>query len=507
MTTESAGSGIDKEEEGGAPCETASGAAAATGKGSAIRGLLRNLLTGGRISLFLRTGVADLAVSPSALALLVLADVLTNILVSVLLSGPDGTPAWSSFPSFFFHLPLMLLYGLLTARLLQRPELLVALPVAFISLSIPVELYHCALEGLVRLPVLRWLQEYLEAPNYYRFFWWWSAAALLFLLRLREAPLPRRMASAALFLVLIVLPLWAFPRGDLWVAPSTGSESGEMHLTEEVLSAQSRLLGEELAALLPGGKGTPHLYFVGFAGDATQDVFIKEAGAVEQLFATRFGTAGRSVLLANNPRTATTLPFATPGNLERTLVAVGQAMNRDSDVLFLFLTSHGSPEHVLAVDNPPLELDGVTPEMLRRMLKKSGIRWKVIVVSACYSGGFVDPLKDADTLIMTAADATHESFGCGFGEKFTWFGEALLNEALRRTWSFPAAFEEARTTIRKWETEQGETPSNPQIHLGSKVAPALKRLENSLRAQKEPAHPPPPRGETKGRDLPGSDEG
>jgi len=466
--------------------------------------LLRNLWCGVRMSLFLRVPAAELASTPGALAVLVFADMLLNLLASFLLVGRAGTFAYGALPPFLFHLPVMLLCALLLAKLMRRPELLLALPVALISLSIPVELSYCALEGLSRLPVLRVLQDYLEAPDYYRFFWWWCAASLLFVLRLHGASAARRIAGAILFLVAVVLPLWAFPRGDLWVAPAATGESGETRLTEEVLYAQAHLLDRQLAALLPGSGKTPHLYFVGFAGDASQDVFTREASAVEQLFLSRFGSAGRSVLLANNPRTATTLPFATAKNLERTLARIGEVMNRDADVLFLFVTSHGSPDHVLTVDNPPLELDELTPEMLRRMLKKSGIKYKVLVISACYSGGFVDPLKDGKSLIMTAADATHESFGCGFGEKFTWFGEALLNEALRTTYSFPAAFEEARRTIRTWEDEQGETPSNPQIYEGKEIVPVLDRVERTLAgrgARQEPA------AQRKGMAAPGDADG
>ena len=277
--------------------------------------------------------------------------------------------------------------------------------------------------------------------------------------------------------------LWFFPRADLWVSlAESGGESGELQLTEQVLSAQARLLDGQLAGLLPGVKGEPHYYFVGFAGDATQDVFLKELLAAERLFVRRFGTARRSIILANNPQTAVTLPFASATNLYRTLSRLGQVMNPDSDVLVLFLTSHGSRDHELSVNNQPLQLDQLTPEMLRSMLKKSGISWKVVIVSACFAGGFIDPLKDERSLIITAADATSESFGCGYGENFTWFGEALLDKALRNTFSFTKAFEMTRETIRQWEDEQGETPSNPQLFVGKEIGKKLSVLERGLAA-------------------------
>ena len=448
--------------------------------GGPLRRLLRNLGSGCRLALLLRVNPDRLAAIPGDLALLAVADFVLNLAVSFLLVGRGGSFAYSAVPGFFFHLPLLLFLGYLAGRLASRESLALSLPVALISLSIPIELCHGLLERLALFPRFSLLGDYLNAPHYYRFFWWWSTAALLFLLRLLPEGGGRRLALALCFTGLLVAPLCYFPRADLWVSAAESGESGQLHLTEEVLSAQGRLLDGQLAGLLPGRKGVADLYFVGLAGDASQDVFLKELTAAERLFSGRFGTLGRSLLLANNPQTATTLPFATAGNLERALSGLGRVMNREDDVLFLYLTSHGSPEHELALNNQPLELDGLSPERVGRMLKKSGIVWKVVVVSACYAGGFVEPLKDDGTLIITAADASHESFGCGFGEKFTWFGEAFLDDALRRTFSFTGAFEMARDTIGRWEKEQGETPSNPQIWVGKGIAAKLAGLQERL---------------------------
>jgi hypothetical protein len=370
-------------------------------------------------------------------------------------------------------------FGFLAARILSRPPLVVVIPVAFVAASIPIEFCHALLEWAVQIRQLGWLEDYLYAPHYYRFFLWWAAASLLFLLRLKTAEVARRALVWLLFAALVLLPLWFFPRGDLWLSAAESPESGELHLTDEVLVAQQRLLDGQLVALLPGRKGKIDLYFVGFAGDATQDVFLKEVLAARELFDERFGTFRREVTLANNPQSATTLPFATRDNLDRALSRLGRVMNRE-DVLFLYLTSHGSREHEVAVNNPPLELDGLTPGALKRMLQKSGITWKVVVVSACYAGGFVDPLQDDHTLIIAASDASHESFGCGFGEKFTWFGEAFLDDSLRHTFSVTAAFDKARATIQKWEKERREPPSNPQIWVGKAMRQKLAAVEKEL---------------------------
>lgn len=444
-----------------------------------VRQLLHDLWRGVRLALFLRSDPDRFFATPGVLALLALADLVFNFAASFLLVGRSGAPVYSAVPGFFFHIPLFLFFGYLAGRVVSRPSLTGAIPAALISLSIPIEICHSVLERLGQFRQLDWMNRYLEAPHYYRGYWWWVAAAVVFLLRMVPTPVWRRIAVVILF-VLPAAPLWYYARADLWVSAGEEAESGPLHLTEKVLSAQARLLDDQLADLLPGVAGQSHFYFVGFAGDGTQDVFLKEALAAEELFDRRFGTEGRSIVLANNPQTADALPFATATNLSQALVRLGQVMNRDSDVLVLFFTSHGSRDHELAVENDPLELDQITPEMVRGMLKKSGIRYRAIIVSACFSGGFIDPLKNQDTLIMTAADAKSESFGCGYGEKYTWFGDALLGRALRKTYSFPKAFDQARETIAKWEAEQRETPSNPQIWVGKDIEKKLKVLEKRL---------------------------
>lgn len=439
----------------------------------------RDLLDGARGALFLRSELERLSASPANLAMLVLADLSLNLLVSFLLVGRGGSFLSNALPYFLFYLPLFLLYGTMAQRLISRPTALAGIATALLAFSIPVELCHGVLEWLAQWRPFEWLSQYLTVPHYFRFFGWWSAASLLFILRLEPRRPMRRVAAVLLFVALVVAPLWFFQRGDLWVSGEGGNESGALTIDDEVLLVQPRLLDEELSSLLHGRPGVTDLYFVGFAGDASQDVFLKELTVARQTFDERFGTAGRSVLLVNNPQSAAALPFATVGNLERALTRVGEVMNRD-DVLFLYLSSHGSRDHELEVSNAPLELKQITPELLRRLLVKSGIRYKVVVVSACFSGGFVEPLRDAESLVITAADATHESFGCGFGENFTWFGEAFVGQALKETFSFTRAFEKSRETIGKWEEEKWETPSNPQIWIGDRVMPVLERLQKEL---------------------------
>ncbi|HKC42880.1 MAG TPA: C13 family peptidase, partial [Burkholderiales bacterium] len=102
--------------------------------------------------------------------------------------------------------------------------------------------------------------------------------------------------------------------------------------------------------------------------------------------------------------------------------------------------------------------------------------------SACYSGGFVEPLKDANTVVITAADASSTSFGCANGRDFTYFGRAYFNDALAKTFSFTEAFEAARRSVSEQESAERLAPSSPQIFVGAAIRDKLGSLERRLAA-------------------------
>jgi hypothetical protein len=198
--------------------------------------------------------------------------------------------------------------------------------------------------------------------------------------------------------------------------------------------------------------------------------------------AERFDAGERVVHLANHPATALTHPWATRLNLERAIEALAARMDREHDVLVVYLTSHGAANFKLYAAHGPLIVDAMSPADLRRALDRADIRNRVVAVSACYSGGWVGPLASETTLVMTAADADRTSYGCGRLSELTFFGRAVFDEQLRRTHSFERAFAAAVPLIRQRETEAGKDDgfSNPQISVGEKIRPVLQELERRL---------------------------
>jgi len=153
-------------------------------------------------------------------------------------------------------------------------------------------------------------------------------------------------------------------------------------------------------------------------------------------------------------------------------------MNVDDDILLLYLTSHGS-NHLLSVYFPELALDNLPDRELKKLLNRAGIKWRIIVISACYSGGFIDTLKDDYSLIIAAAK-DKASFGCSNENDFTYFGDAFINKALRQDRSFVSAFYRARDLIAEREKAENLVPSEPQIYIGESMKAKLAALEQRL---------------------------
>ena len=132
------------------------------------------------------------------------------------------------------------------------------------------------------------------------------------------------------------------------------------------------------------------------------------------------------------------------------------------------------------LSHQPLQIQSVTPAWLRLELDKAGIRWRVVVISSCFSGAYVPSLQTTNSMVITAAEATKTSFGCTDDADFTYFGRAFFDEALRQEHSLISAFHAAKQTIAIREKEEGFTPSHPQLFIGGEMQKSLPEFEKAL---------------------------
>lgn len=428
--------------------------------------LLANFRAGARLALLQKVPAGAFEGAPAALLMLIAAWLALHGAADFADVGPAGQLSAEGIPGLFFALALMVAAAVLAAALGARTDCLVPSLAALWSAALPIAAVALLLPQLVRqsLDVPAAISDHLA----YVFPSWLTLVAVVALSRFQRLEQRQSLVLAALLTGMVAAPLVLVPYDDrLWVPPPAPSEYDAKYeaLTgEDAFYQQPRLLQRALDDLQPQRSGTTDLYFVGVGGDAEQSVFLKEVRSVAALMAQRFGAAGRSITLVNSYRAAMDYPVASVTALQQSIRRIGELMDRDQDILFLFLTSHGSRQHEFVLDFWPLRFKPLTPPVLRQMLDEARIRWRVIVVSACYSGGYIEPLKDDHTVVITAAAADRTSFGCSDENDWTYFGRALFQEALRDDGDLEQAFGLARRTIaRREEEEEVEAPSDPQM--------------------------------------------
>lgn len=243
---------------------------------------------------------------------------------------------------------------------------------------------------------------------------------------------------------------------------------------------QGELLNQALEAV-PASTPAIELYSLVVAGDGKQSVFMREADYVNDMLASRFGSRGH-ITLVNHRDHLMDRPMATRENLHRVAKTLAERTGPE-DLVFIYLTSHGTQEHELVLDQPRLELADLPADELAAALAPLKNRDKIIVISSCYSGGFIPALKDERTLIMTASRADRVSFGCSEEADFTYFGNALFAQALNQTDDLQKAFTLAQQFITEREQTDGYEASEPQIWAPKGVLNHWQRLRQQQAKQ------------------------
>jgi Peptidase C13 family len=240
--------------------------------------------------------------------------------------------------------------------------------------------------------------------------------------------------------------------------------------------AQHQRLSAALAALKPQRPGVIDAYVV-VAGMDADPIFVRESTETSKVLGRRYDALGRTLLLAAGSEN---LPDGSPPHLELSLAAVAAKMDRNEDVLVLYATAHGLPQIGLVYKDGEEGYGMVAPARLDAILDELGIKRRVLIISACFSGQFVTGMADPDSVIATASDDDRASFGCAPGNDWTYFGDALINQSLRTPTPFEAAANNAFRSISEWEFAKGLTSSKPRLFIGDAAKAWLATLEKRV---------------------------
>ncbi len=443
----------------------------------AISSLYRNLLAGLRLSLFLPVTRLEFRIDLVQLLLLFVFSALIDVAGDWSRTGPPREFSLLGAGTELYSAGLLLLVSAALAVFFRQRALALAVPVIVLAAIPAAQSINFVLPHLIGA----YLPFELGARLASQLLVLWMVAILVRCVAVAFAPpTPSVWLRAICGGLVLAMPIFLTnslaPNEPWWRDQRPPSEvpEGMSAGSEAVLATQSVLLDHVLSNLGDARPGVSELYFVGFAPYAREDVFRKDVEAAQRVMDERWGTSDRSVVLINNPQTLLSVPFATITNLRETLNEIGAAIKVDDDVVMVYLSSHGTRDFRLSASQPPLSLVELTPPGLRQLLDDAGIKWRIVVVSACYSGGFIQPLQDENTLIVTASRADRTSFGCGEQSASTYFGEAFFQKGMAGADSFAAAFDIAKARVAERERAGGfAPPSEPQWWIGTAMAEKL----------------------------------
>ncbi|WP_295803680.1 C13 family peptidase [uncultured Microbulbifer sp.] len=255
-----------------------------------------------------------------------------------------------------------------------------------------------------------------------------------------------------------------YPSEQAWINSETTARTS----VEARLYSEAERLQAALATLAPQRPGVRDVYTLVVGGDGTQGVFTKEVNWVAGRLGTVFDIAQRQIRLSNGSDGS--LPLATRTSVERSLKALDAVMDPEEDLLLVHLVSHGDSNGDLVLAEQQLPLNYLSVADGKRWLDTLNARYQWIIISACYSGQWKDPLASPERVVFTSAAADRTSFGCSDDSERTWFSAALYGDALAEGVNDPADwFAAANRRVTAMEKEQGfeeDFHSLPQRALG-----------------------------------------
>ena len=435
-----------------------------------VAGVFGNLISGCRLARGRRVGDDAFRIS---LGHLLLALLLSGSLITLeqrLAAGPESRFWIWGLANELAKLQLWLATVAIIAWTTRQSGAFVTLATALVYALIPVWLLAAALQHLTVTLSVDIGQTYARLMFYALLTWhlaiFWGALRLL-----QPAGTSRTLGAVLLYCGAMVAISDLMPDSSMFYRHLEAPSRLDV---ESVYYRQPALVDRQLDVLAPEDPAAVDLYLVGFGAYAAQDVFMREVDHVRRIFEDDFGLSRHAVSLVNNPSTVWELPLANRHNLATVFDRIGVIMNLDQDILVLFVTSHGNEDASVAVEFDPLAPNDIYAGDIRSALDAAGIQWRIIVVSACFSGGFIDELQSPSTLVITAAAQDRSSFGCSHENEWTYFGRAYFADALIETRNFIDAFERARAAVTEREDDEGKDPSEPQIWVGERIAEHLR---------------------------------
>ena len=229
---------------------------------------------------------------------------------------------------------------------------------------------------------------------------------------------------------------------------------------------KTTLIGLTLALMLPvSAHAAWHAIMV--SGDDSIDNFDNSRKVLGELFAAK-GLAAENQHHLNSQFSLEIDPPADQATLQALALSFSQLNIRpEQDACLFYVSSHGKKGNGVYMKRAH---DGqLTPAQLNTALNWTcGTAPTVVMVSACYSGQFIQPLRADNRIIMTAASATRPSFGCSEAQEYTFWDGCVIDHFARST-TWENLYDHVKQCIAAKEQQLGYPASQPQAYFGKNM--------------------------------------
>lgn len=236
---------------------------------------------------------------------------------------------------------------------------------------------------------------------------------------------------------------------------------------EDALVDQAARITAAVAAL-PARSGGAETVVLAIGGEGYQAIFDREARRAAAVLTARGG--GPALVLSNTPEQVENGLLASRRTVPLALAALGKRAQPD-DTLIVYLTSHGGEDASISMEAPYIEFAPLTADDLAKALDAAGFKRRIIILSACFAGSWIERLASPTTIVIAAAAADRTSFGCDDSRDLTVFGEAMLGELADPGVSLATAFDRAKQRIAATEAAEAIEPSLPEARVGAMMTP------------------------------------
>ena len=226
----------------------------------------------------------------------------------------------------------------------------------------------------------------------------------------------------------------------------------------------------------------PRLIFAGFALHSQAKAFRNDVLAAEKL-ARQMDPNALILKLANPARDQPSdWPQATLENFELVMTKMAEVA-RPQDRVMLLISTHSNPGtlniNIAGKNTAPITARGLS-DALAPLAKTPTL----VVLSACYSGAFLEPLRAPNRVVLTATDVHKASFKCQYPGEYTFFADALFNQAGAEQLSITQWMGAAQKSIQAQEKRKRLAASAPKMFVGEEAkAWASQPLKSWLQAR------------------------